>query len=114
MGDAVNVAARMEQTAEPGTVQITEDTYRLVADLFEVEPLGRRRAQGETEPVSSYRVLGRLDAPWTRSRGAAARDARSSAASARSSAIRAALERTGRVAAPWCCSPATPGSARAG
>src|ERR687888_32625 len=40
MGDAVNVAARMEQTADPGTVQITEDTYRLVADLFEVEELG--------------------------------------------------------------------------
>ena len=48
MGDAVNVAARMEQTAEPGTVQITEDTYRLVADLFEVEPLGRIELKGKT------------------------------------------------------------------
>ena len=27
MGDAVNVAARMEQTAEPGTVQITAETH---------------------------------------------------------------------------------------
>ena len=65
MGDAVNVAARMEQTAEPGTVQITEDTYRLVADLFEVEPLGGVELKGKRKPVSSYRVLGRLDAPWT-------------------------------------------------
>ena len=65
MGDAVNVAARMEQTAEPGTVQITEDTYRLVADLFEVEPLGGVELKGKRRPVESYRVLGRLDAPWT-------------------------------------------------
>ena len=47
MGDAVNVAARMEQTAEPGTVQITEDTYRLVADLFDVEPLGGVELKGK-------------------------------------------------------------------
>src|SRR5436309_10779494 len=31
MGDAVNVAARMEQTAEPGTVRITDDTARLLS-----------------------------------------------------------------------------------
>src|SRR5881394_3947085 len=34
MGDAVNVAARMEQTAEPGTVRITDDTARLLSDGF--------------------------------------------------------------------------------
>ncbi len=41
MGDAANLAARMEQTAEPGTVRITGSTHRLVAPLFEVEPPGR-------------------------------------------------------------------------
>jgi class 3 adenylate cyclase len=66
MGDAVNVAARMEQTAAPGTVQITEDTYRLVADLFDVEPLGDVQLKGKRRPVSSYRVIGRrATAPWT-------------------------------------------------
>jgi class 3 adenylate cyclase/tetratricopeptide (TPR) repeat protein len=64
MGDAVNVAARMEQTAEPGTVQITEDTYRLVADLFDVEDLGRIDVKGKREPVAAFRVRGRLAAPW--------------------------------------------------
>jgi class 3 adenylate cyclase/tetratricopeptide (TPR) repeat protein len=64
MGDAVNVAARMEQTAEPGTVQITEDTYRLVSDLFDVEALGGIELKGKREPVSAYRVRGRRDAPW--------------------------------------------------
>ncbi|MGH2635257.1 MAG: adenylate/guanylate cyclase domain-containing protein [Actinomycetota bacterium] len=64
MGNAVNVAARMEQTAEPGTVQITDDTYRLVAGLFDVEALGGIELKGKREPVSAYRVRGRLDAPW--------------------------------------------------
>jgi class 3 adenylate cyclase len=41
MGDAINLAARMEQTAKPGTVQITAYTYRLVP-LVEVEPLADR------------------------------------------------------------------------
>src|SRR6185369_8923486 len=36
MGDAVNLAARMEQTAQPGTVQISGNTYKLVAPLFDV------------------------------------------------------------------------------
>jgi class 3 adenylate cyclase len=64
MGDAVNVAARMEQTADPGTVRIAEDTYRLVADLFDVEPLGEVELKGKRQPVRSYRVLGRGAGGW--------------------------------------------------
>ena len=63
LGDAINLAARMEQTAEPGTVQIAEDTYRLVAPLFEIEPLGQIEVKGKPEPVPAYRVLSRKDAP---------------------------------------------------
>ncbi len=40
MGDAVNLAARMEQTAQPGTVQITGETYRQVSTYFDVEASG--------------------------------------------------------------------------
>jgi class 3 adenylate cyclase/ATP/maltotriose-dependent transcriptional regulator MalT len=64
MGDAVNVAARMEQTADPGTVRITGATYRLVADLFDAEPLGEIEVKGKTRPVEAFRVIGRRDAPW--------------------------------------------------
>ena len=39
MGDTVNMAARMEATAEPGTVQVSQETYKLIAPLFEVEAL---------------------------------------------------------------------------
>ena len=58
MGDAVNVAARMEQTAEPGTIQVSEDTYRMVAPLFDCEPLGGTEVKGKGAPVPAYRVLG--------------------------------------------------------
>ena len=59
LGDAVNVAARMEQTAQPGTVQVAHDTYRLVSTLFEFEELGGIDVKGKAEPVTTYRVLGR-------------------------------------------------------
>jgi class 3 adenylate cyclase/tetratricopeptide (TPR) repeat protein len=59
MGDAINVAARMEQTAAPGTVQITHDTYKVVAPLFEIEDLGGVAVKGKDEPVPAYRVLAR-------------------------------------------------------
>jgi class 3 adenylate cyclase/tetratricopeptide (TPR) repeat protein len=59
MGDAVNVAARMEQTADPGTVRITEETRRLVAGRFEVDPRGAIEVKGKAEPVTAYRVVGR-------------------------------------------------------
>ncbi|MCW5847798.1 MAG: AAA family ATPase [Anaerolineae bacterium] len=60
IGDAINLAARMEQTAAPGTVRIAEDTYRLVADQFELEPLGDVDVKGKTQPVMAYRVLRRI------------------------------------------------------
>ncbi len=63
MGDAVNLAARMEQTAAPGTVQISEATYRLVAPLFEVDDLGRIEVKGKEEPQRAYRVLRRRAEP---------------------------------------------------
>lgn len=63
MGDAVNVAARMEQTASPGTVQISEATRRLVEGLFELEPLGPIEVKGRSEPVEAHRVVGAVARP---------------------------------------------------
>jgi predicted ATPase len=57
MGDAVNVAARMEQTAEAGTVQITADTGKAVEGAFELEPLGGIEVKGKSAPVDAFRVL---------------------------------------------------------
>ncbi len=63
LGDAINVAARMEQTAQPGTVQITEDTRNAVAPLFDFEDLGGIDLKGKGEPVQAYRVLGVKETP---------------------------------------------------
>ena len=49
---------RMEQTAAAGTVQISDDTYRLIAPLFDVWDLGGIEVKGKEEPVHAYRVLG--------------------------------------------------------
>src|SRR5439155_16565632 len=57
MGDAINLAARMEQTAQPGTVQIAAETHRLVAPWFDVEPVGPVVLKGKAAAVAAYRVL---------------------------------------------------------
>jgi DNA-binding SARP family transcriptional activator/class 3 adenylate cyclase/tetratricopeptide (TPR) repeat protein len=61
MGDAVNVASGLEEVAEPGMVLITEDTHRLIAPLFQTEPLGPVQVRGRSEPVAMYRVLSPRD-----------------------------------------------------
>jgi class 3 adenylate cyclase/tetratricopeptide (TPR) repeat protein len=70
LGDAINLAARMEQTAQPGTVQIAEETYKLVAPIFDFEELGEITVKGKAEPVLAFRVLGRKARPG-RTRGIA-------------------------------------------
>jgi class 3 adenylate cyclase/tetratricopeptide (TPR) repeat protein len=61
MGDAVNLAARMEQTAHPGTVRVSEATWKLSGGRFDFEDLGPIDVKGKDGPVRAYRVLGRLD-----------------------------------------------------
>ena len=97
MGDAVNLAARMEQTAAPGTVQITDETYRLVAPLFDCEPLGAIEVKGKAEPALAYRVLGKRAAPG-RLRGIAGRESPLVGRARELAALTAALDavRSGR------------------
>jgi len=54
MGEAIALAARMEQAAEPGTVLVSENTYRQVAQRFEWIPLGEIRVKGVSDPVRVY------------------------------------------------------------
>ena len=65
IGDAINLAARMEQTAAVGTIQISEETYKLVAPFFELEPLGEVEVKGKSAPVKTYRVLRAKSTPGT-------------------------------------------------
>lgn len=63
MGDAANIAARLQSAAEPGTVLISADTYKLVHALFDVSPRGGIEMKGKAEPVESYEVLRLKSAP---------------------------------------------------
>src|SRR5436853_1061375 len=56
-GDAVNVAARLEQAAQPGEVLVGEPTLALVHDAVEVEPVDPLELKGKAEPVPAYRPL---------------------------------------------------------
>ena len=62
-GDAVNVAARFEQAAEPGEVLIGEATYALVRGAVLVEAVEPLTLKGKSEPVPAYRLVSALDAP---------------------------------------------------
>jgi ABC-type oligopeptide transport system substrate-binding subunit/class 3 adenylate cyclase/tetratricopeptide (TPR) repeat protein len=56
MGDAINLAARMEQAAPPGGILVTHDTYRHVRGVFDVVPQPPLLVKGRTEPVQTYLV----------------------------------------------------------
>ena len=55
-GDAVNVAARLEQAAMPGEILLGEQTYRLVSEAVEAEPVEPIDAKGKAEPLRAYRL----------------------------------------------------------
>jgi len=57
MGDTVNLASRMESTAQPGTIQVSENTYRLTEGYFEFKPLSKIEVKGKKEPVKAYQLL---------------------------------------------------------
>ncbi len=62
-GDAINVAARLEQAASAGEVLIGETTLRLVEDAVEAEPVEPLELKGKREPVAAFRLLQVGEAP---------------------------------------------------
>ncbi len=55
-GMAVNIAARMEQTAPPGALRISQDTWRHVRGVFEFEAQPAITVKGIEQPILSYLV----------------------------------------------------------
>ncbi len=60
IGDAVNLACRLEQNAKAGDIIITQATYDEVRDVVDVEPMEPIRVKGKSEPIPIYRVLRRV------------------------------------------------------
>src|SRR5262245_21472170 len=58
LGEAPNIAARLQGLAEPDTVVLSAATQRLVTGLFECQDLGPQRLKGISTPLSLYRVIG--------------------------------------------------------
>jgi predicted ATPase/class 3 adenylate cyclase len=57
VGDAPNLAARLQTLAEPGTVVISASTRRLTGGQFEYRDLGPVTLKGWAEPVPAWQVL---------------------------------------------------------
>ncbi|MEK7879963.1 MAG: adenylate/guanylate cyclase domain-containing protein, partial [candidate division NC10 bacterium] len=59
VGDTTNLAARVQSSAEPGTILITEATHRLAEGYIRSEAMGPVQVKGRSEPVSVFKVTGR-------------------------------------------------------
>src|SRR5438093_1134499 len=57
-GEAVNLAARLEQAAEPGQLVLGPGAHRLTLGRIEVEDLGPVELKGIAQPVWAWRALG--------------------------------------------------------
>ncbi|HYU19382.1 MAG TPA: adenylate/guanylate cyclase domain-containing protein [Chloroflexota bacterium] len=58
VGEAPNVAARLQGLAEPNSVVISGAIYSLIAGFFTCQPLGSQTLKGLSHPLEAYRVLG--------------------------------------------------------
>lgn len=57
MGVGVTIAARLEALAEPGTILVSENTYRLTEGQFEWLPMGEVTVSGLGRPLTIYRPV---------------------------------------------------------
>jgi class 3 adenylate cyclase/pimeloyl-ACP methyl ester carboxylesterase len=58
VGETPNLAARLQQLAQPGTVVVAEHTLRLLGRTFEYTKVGRAELKGFTDAVRAFRILG--------------------------------------------------------
>jgi predicted ATPase len=59
VGNTTHLAARMQALAAPGTILLTEATYRLIAGYIRSEALGPVEVKGQRTPIQAYKVIGR-------------------------------------------------------
>ncbi|HEY7520679.1 MAG TPA: adenylate/guanylate cyclase domain-containing protein [Methylomirabilota bacterium] len=58
VGATTHLAARMEQTARPGSILATAETLRLAEDFIQVKPLGLVNVKGLSEPIEAFEITG--------------------------------------------------------
>src|SRR5256885_3906127 len=60
-GEAVNVAARLQQAASPGEILIGESAYRLTDGRIQTQDVGPLELRGFRRPLGAYRALAAVD-----------------------------------------------------
>ncbi|MFL6515407.1 MAG: ATP-binding protein [Chthoniobacterales bacterium] len=63
MGDAVNLAARLEDASADGEIYVGPSTYRLTGHVFHFAPLPALQLKGKSEPLVAYRLIGLKERP---------------------------------------------------
>lgn len=58
VGDAVNLAARLQGLSHDNQITVSEDVYQVIADRIIAERMGSRTVKGRATPVVVYHVLG--------------------------------------------------------
>ena len=58
VGDTTNVAARLQQAADPGRIVISEAIHRSALGYFHTRPLGELSLKGKSGPVRGWEVIG--------------------------------------------------------
>ena len=58
IGDTANVAAGLQQLAEPGTILLSEATRVSAQGYARVDPVGSLAIEGKAEPILAYRLIG--------------------------------------------------------
>ena len=61
IGDTTNLASRLQSLATPGSILISDATYRLVRGFFDVRLVGPFEIRGKAEPVTAHEILGRSE-----------------------------------------------------
>jgi class 3 adenylate cyclase/tetratricopeptide (TPR) repeat protein len=61
IGDTTNLAARMESSAEPGTILISPNTYKQIRQYFIFEPMGKTKVKGKEEALDVYKLVRKTD-----------------------------------------------------
>ncbi len=56
IGDAVNLAARLESQAQPGQVLVSEYVYEKISGKIPLEPVGEMQVKGKSQPVNVYQL----------------------------------------------------------
>jgi class 3 adenylate cyclase len=68
IGDTTHLAARLQQVAKAGSIDVSEATYRQTQHYFQYQAMGSKKLKGFSESVNVYRVLGPR-APITSAQG---------------------------------------------